>query len=162
MRIFSLIAALALLVCFMTPVAQAEMTDMPVVRLQSLDKITARTMTFDARVGSTIKFGPLYIRIQSCRKAPPMEQPEAASFLQIWEIDLKTDEPEWLFSGWMFASSPGLSAMNHPVYDVWVIDCLPGKDGEETIENTEKKEQKNSSKQDEAIENKIEKEILTD
>lgn len=115
--------------------ATEKMDDYPVVKLQSLDKGTARTMTFEARVGHTIKFGPLYIRVQACRKAPPIEQPESAAFLQIWEIT-KEKKPKWVFSGWMFASSPSLSAMDHPLYDVWVIDCLNQKDGQEATEET--------------------------
>lgn len=99
------------------------MIDMPMVKLRSLDKITARTMTFKANVGSTIKFGSLYIKAQACRKSTPIEKPEAASFLQVWEIDNK-DKALWIFSGWMFASSPGLSSMDHPIYDIWVLDCL--------------------------------------
>ena len=108
--------------------ARAEMTDYPIIKLQSLDKITARTMTFEARVGSTVKFGPLYIKIRSCRKAPPIETPESAAFLQIWEVTPK-NESKWVFSGWMFASSPALSPMDHPIYDVWVLDCLEEKTG---------------------------------
>lgn len=100
------------------------MRDLPVVKLQSLDKITARTTTFEAKVGTTIQFGPLYIRVQSCRKSDPIVKPESASFLQIWEVVPETGKSEWVFSGWMFASSPALSAMDHPVYDVWVLDCL--------------------------------------
>lgn len=99
--------------------------DYPIVRLQSLDKGTARTMTFEARVGATIKFGPIYVKTRACRKPPVAEKPEAAAFLQVWENDVKTEEPHWVFSGWMFASSPALSAMDHPIYDVWVLDCLP-------------------------------------
>ncbi len=106
-----------------SPHAYAEMTDYPFVKLRSLDKVTARTMTFDARVGSTTKFGSIYIQPKSCKKPDLQERPEAASFLQIWEIS-NTQESKWIFSGWMFASSPSLSAMDHPVYDVWVIDCI--------------------------------------
>lgn len=118
-------AVLAVLAAGAHP-ARADLVDMPVVKLQSLDKITARTMIFEARVGNTVKFGPLYIKIRACRKAPPIEQPEAAAFLQVWEVTPQ-EEAKWVFSGWMYASSPGLSAMNHPVYDVWVIDCLERK-----------------------------------
>ncbi len=102
----------------------------PTIRLRSLDKITARTLTFDAQVGSVIKFGDIYIKILTCRKPPPVEKTEAAAFLQIWQVDKVKDQSRWIFSGWMFASSPALSGMDHPVYDVWVIDCL-GKDPEE-------------------------------
>lgn len=117
--------------------SHAAMEDFPVVRLQSLDKITARTMVFEARVGSTVKFGPLYIRTRACRKSPPIEKPEAAAFLQIWQVSPK-EEPEWVFSGWMFASSPALSAMDHPVYDVWVLDCLERKSSEQPPPETGK------------------------
>ena len=101
---------------------ESSMIDMPVVKLRSLDKISARTKVFEANVGSTVKFGSLYIRVQACRKAPPIEQPESAAFLQVWQLD-KEENPVWVFSGWMFASSPGLSSMDHPIYDVWVLDC---------------------------------------
>ncbi|MCF8496043.1 MAG: DUF2155 domain-containing protein [Alphaproteobacteria bacterium] len=112
------------------------MIDYPVVRLRSLDKITARTRTFEAEVGSTVQFGALHVKIRACRKASPIDQPESAAFLQIWEIKgpeetlpseqaaPTLDKAEWVFSGWMFASSPGLSPMDHPIYDVWVLDCL--------------------------------------
>src|SRR5690606_39209743 len=65
----------------------------------------------------------LFIKIRACRKADPIEAPESAGFLQIWEVG-PDEKAKWVFSGWMFASSPALSAMDHPVYDVWVIDCL--------------------------------------
>jgi len=100
-----------------------EMRDHKIVRLRALDKVTARTQTFEAHVGKTLQFGSLYIKARSCRKTAPIEKPEAASFLQIWDYDTE-DKPQWAFSGWMFASSPALSAMEHPIYDVWVLDCL--------------------------------------
>lgn len=99
----------------------------PIAQLRMLDKTTARNVTFEAKVGSTLKFGTLYIRTQSCRKSSPVEQPESAAFLQIWEVPFDENpdkQSEWVFSGWMYASSPALSAMDHPVYDVWVIDCI--------------------------------------
>lgn len=128
-----LLATLFLCLFLLAGPARAEMDEYPVVKLRSLDKISARTMTFEARVGSTVKFGPIYIKIQTCRKAPPIEPPEAAAFLQIWEVTPQ-EEARWIFSGWMFGSSPALSSMDHPVYDVWLIDCLPYKTGEEPVE----------------------------
>ena len=110
-----------------TNAAFADMTEEPVVKLQALDKVSARTVTFDAHVGATVKFGSVYIKPQACRKASPLDQPEAAAFLQIWEVTPKTTQSHWVFSGWMFASSPALSAMDHPIYDVWVLDCVEAK-----------------------------------
>ena len=90
--------------------------------LQGLDKVTARISTIEAPLGRTVVFGTLRITAQACHKRPPEEPPESTAFLDI--VDLKPDQaPEPLFTGWMFASSPALSALEHPVYDVWVIDC---------------------------------------
>lgn len=119
-RLFASVFSLALLTA--SP-AFAVMEDYPSVKLQGLDKSVGRTVTFEAKVGSTIQYGPLYIKIQACRKAPPIETPESAAFLQVWEVPPGEEKSEWSFSGWMFASSPALSAMDHPVYDVWVLEC---------------------------------------
>ncbi len=90
--------------------------------LQGLDKVTARISTIRAPVGSTVRFGSLEIVTRTCVKRPPEEPPESAAFLDI--RDVKPGEaPLRIFSGWMFASSPALSALEHPVYDVSVVDC---------------------------------------
>ena len=101
--------------------------------MQGLDKITARISTFNAPIDREVAFGTLRIVVRACRKRPPEEPPESAAFLEIREA--RAGEPEvQLFTGWMFASSPALNALEHPVYDVWVIDCrasapdsLPGR-----------------------------------
>ena len=111
-----------LMILFATPALSA-MTDYPQVRLRSLDKMTARTMTFDAKVGTTVKFGSLYIKVLACQKPDVQERPDSAAFLQIWETTLEGTS-RWIFSGWMFGASPALSAMDHPIYDVWVMDCM--------------------------------------
>lgn len=90
--------------------------------LQGLDKVTGRVMTIEAPVGAPVHFGTLEIIVRTCRKRPPEEQPESAAFLDVWEI--RTGEAaSSLFRGWMFASTPALSALEHPVYDIWVLDC---------------------------------------
>ncbi len=127
--------ALAGMVLCAAPV-RAMMEDYPKVVLKGLDKSTARTTTLEAKVGETFQYGPLHIRIQACRKNPPIETPESAAFIQIWEVPPETGKSEWVFSGWMFASSPALSAMDHPVYDIWVIDCA-GKEPEKAEKTAE-------------------------
>ena len=93
-----------------------------VVVLQGLDKVTARTDTFEVPVGSAHQFGTLEITVHHCWKAPPEEPPENKAFLEI--VDIRPDrEPTTVFTGWMFSSSPALNALEHPVYDVWVKDC---------------------------------------
>ena len=101
-------------------VANAEKFEIAV--LQALDKVTARVSTVSAPVGRTVHFGTLEIIARTCDKRPPEEPPESAAFLDISEI--RTGESAVnVFRGWMFASNPALSAMEHPVYDVWVLDC---------------------------------------
>ncbi len=91
--------------------------------LQGLDKVTARISTFPVSTAEEVRFGTLSIRVRACYKTPPTEPPESTAFLEI--TDMRPGEaPVALFSGWMFASSPALSALEHPVYDIWVVDCM--------------------------------------
>jgi hypothetical protein len=94
-----------------------------VVRLGTLEKVTARVSHLDVAVGETRRFGTLAITAAACFEAAPTEPPESAAFLEITDR-LGAEVPEEVFSGWMFASSPALSALEHAVYDVWVVDCL--------------------------------------
>jgi len=104
---------------FALPAAAAPMD---IAVLQGMDKVTARVSTIEAPVGEVVKFGALEIIARNCDKRPPEETPESAAFLDIWEVH-QGEAAVSLFRGWMFASSPALSAMEHPVYDVWVLDC---------------------------------------
>lgn len=102
--------------------APAQATAYDRVVLQGLDKVTARVTTIEAQIGEVVKFGTLEIVARYCDKRPPEETPESAAFLDIWEN--RPGEPSVsLFRGWMFASSPALNALEHPVYDIWVLDC---------------------------------------
>jgi hypothetical protein len=106
----------------------AQAIPMDTVVLQGLDKITARVSTIDVPVGGTVEFGALKITARACDKHPPEETPEAAAFLEV--VEVKPDEkPVLRFSGWMFASSPALSALEHPVYDLIVLDCVNKSSG---------------------------------
>lgn len=90
--------------------------------LQGLDKVTAQITTLTVPIGGSASFGTLTIHLRACVPSKPDEAPEAAAFLEI--VDIRPDqEPVPVFSGWMFASSPALSALEHPVYDIWVKAC---------------------------------------
>ena len=93
-----------------------------VALLQGLDKITARVSKFEAQVDTPALFGTLSIRVRDCEKNPPEETPESAAFVEIDEMR-SGQSSNRLFSGWMFASSPALSALEHPVYDIILLDC---------------------------------------
>ena len=111
--------AISFAMSFSRPAA-AERYDTAV--LQGLDKVTARVVRINAPVGQTVKFGTLEIIARTCDKRPPEDPPESAAFLDIWEVR-RGDPAASIYRGWMYASSPALAAMEHPVYDVWVLDC---------------------------------------
>ena len=105
--------------------------------LQALDKVTARVYTLKAPLGEVVRFGTLEIIARSCDKRPPEETPESTAFLDIWET--RYGEPTVsVFRGWMFASTPALSALEHPVYDVWVLGCEDELNGETPKEPAKK------------------------
>jgi len=119
--------------------AAAQETERLGAILQGLDKTTARVSTIEAPLDRPARFGTLQIVARACHKKPPTETPESTAFLEI--VDIRPDSPAIpVFTGWMFASSPAVSAMEHPVYDVWVVDCRaiappvePGELGEPEI-----------------------------
>ncbi|MFA4993762.1 MAG: DUF2155 domain-containing protein [Bdellovibrionales bacterium] len=91
--------------------------------VRALDKMTARVEEIELPVGKTVHFGALSIVTKTCRTTLPEETPpESAAFLEVSETKVGAQEGA-IFKGWMFASSPALSAMEHPVYDIWVIGC---------------------------------------
>ncbi|MFG1393761.1 DUF2155 domain-containing protein [Xanthobacter agilis] len=87
-----------------------------------LDKITGRTTSFDVPIGETAQFGSLQVTPRVCYTRPANETQNTTSFTEVNEVTLK-GEAKRIFTGWMFASSPGLHGVEHPVYDVWLIGC---------------------------------------
>lgn len=93
------------------------------VLLRGVDKVTGRTSTMTADIGEPALFGNLTILVQKCLKKPPEETPENAAFLTIEEMN-RDGVQDVVFNGWMFSSNPALSAMEHPIYDIWVLECM--------------------------------------
>jgi hypothetical protein len=106
-----------------------------------LDKITGRTITFDVAINETVQFGALQVTPRVCYTRPPTEAPNTDSFVKVDEVTLQGDVKQ-IFSGWMFAASPGLNAVEHPVYDVWLIDCKGGGAATASAEPGDSKNQK--------------------
>jgi hypothetical protein len=115
-------ALLLAALCTGRTAAAADMIEQPIAQLQGLDKTTARISKFDAPVGAELHFGTLSILVRTCQRAPPEATPENAAFLEIFETR-PGEQKQKLFSGWMFSSSPALSALEHPVYDVNLLEC---------------------------------------
>ncbi len=97
----------------------------PTAVFAGLDKITGRITTFDVAINETVQFGALQVTPRVCYTRPPTETQNTDAFVQVDEITLQ-GEVKRIFSGWMFAASPGLHAVEHPIYDVWLTDCKGG------------------------------------
>lgn len=106
--------------------ALAQTSAAPIVNqiavFSGLDKISASITSFEVRVDSAVRFGTLIIRPRACYTRPPIEPPKTTSFVEIDEVQVD-DTTKRIFTGWMFADNPGLSGVEHPVYDVWLKDC---------------------------------------
>ena len=121
--------ALALLVAasLMAAPAAAETISNPIAAFSGLDKITGRITNFDVYIDETVQFGALQITPRVCYTRPPTETQRTSVFLEVDQVSLKGGTQR-IFSGWMFADSPALNAIDHPVYDIWLVDCKQQSD----------------------------------
>jgi len=107
--------------------ADAARIENPVAVFSGIDKITGRITTFDVYVGETVQFGALQVTPRVCYSRDETEPPKTTTFVEVDEITLDR-KIRRLFTGWMFADSPGLNAVDHAVYDVWLKDCKQESD----------------------------------
>ena len=114
-----LFSAAAILLSFP---AHAERVENPIAVFAGLDKITGLTTTFEVKIGEEKRFGGLLVKPDICYSRPVTEEPKTTSFVEVDEVE-SNDRRKRIFSGWMFAESPGLNAVEHPVYDVWLTGC---------------------------------------
>src|SRR5215469_7840690 len=98
----------------------------PTAIFSGLDKITGRIISFDVAINETVQFGALQVTPRVCYSRPPTETPNTDAFVEVDEVTLQ-GEIKRIFTGWMFAASPGLHAVEHPIYDVWITDCKGGQ-----------------------------------
>ena len=115
-------AALCAFVAFASAPARAERISNPVAEFTGIDKITGRIITFDVYINETVQFGALQVTPRICYSRPVTEEPKTNSFVEVDEITLDR-KIRRIFTGWMFAESPGLNAVEHAVYDVWLKSC---------------------------------------
>jgi len=107
--------------------ATAETLANPVAQFSGLDKITGRITTFDVYINETVQFGALQITPRACYTRPPTETQRTTVFVEVDQVNL-SGKIERIFTGWMFADSPALNAIDHAVYDIWLLDCKQGSD----------------------------------
>ncbi|MEZ5844922.1 MAG: DUF2155 domain-containing protein [Hyphomicrobiaceae bacterium] len=105
--------------------ASAQRIDNPVAVFAALDKVTATIKTLEVPLGQTEKYGSLRVTPRVCYTRAPTDPPKTSTFVEVVEVGLDGQQTR-LFSGWMFAESPGLNAVEHPVFDVWLTGCKGG------------------------------------
>ncbi len=105
-----------------SPAAQAERLSNPIAVFAGLDKITGITTTFEIPIGEERRFGGLIVKPDACYSSPITEEPKTTGFVQVDQLDA-SNARKTIFSGWMFAESPGLNAVEHAIYDVWLTGC---------------------------------------
>lgn len=123
MRALALVFAAMLLV---VPAA-AETISNPIAAFTGLDKITGRITSFDVYVGETVQFGALQMTPRACYSRTATETQRTSVFLEVDQVSLKGGTQR-VFTGWMFADSPALNAIDHPVYDIWLVECKQTSD----------------------------------
>jgi hypothetical protein len=115
----------ALLALAMPGAALADKISNPIAVFNGLDKITGRIISFEVAINETVQFGALQITPRVCYSRPPTDAPQTDTFAQIDEID-ELKQTKRIFSGWMFADSPGLHGVEHPIFDIWLTACKGG------------------------------------
>ena len=120
------LAAFVAILALISP-ALAETIANPVAQFSGLDKITGRITTFDVYVNETVQFGALQITPRACYTRPPTETQRTSVFVEVDQVNL-SGKIERIFTGWMFADSPALNAIDHAVYDIWLLDCKQSSD----------------------------------
>lgn len=123
----SLFAIAGTVLLSMTAAADAARITNPVAVFSGIDKITGRITTFDVYIGETVQFGALQVTPRVCYSRDDTEAPKTDTFVEVDEITLDR-KIRRIFTGWMFADSPGLNAVEHPVYDVWLNSCKAKSD----------------------------------
>lgn len=119
------LAASAVATLVATGPAQADRIKNPTAVFAGLDKITGRIISFEVAVDETVQFGALQLTPRVCWTRPPTEAPQTDSFVEVDEVTFN-NEYRRIFTGWMYAASPGLSGVEHAIYDVWLTDCKGG------------------------------------
>lgn len=120
-RLASACLAVVIAAACTTPAA-AQRIDNAVAVFAALDKVTARISKLEIKLNDSVRFGALKVTPRVCYTRAPTEPPKTTTFVEVDEIQLDGKEKR-IFTGWMFADSPGLNAVEHPVFDVWLTEC---------------------------------------
>ncbi len=125
-KINKLISETALCAVLSCHAAMAEDINTNIAQMQAMDKITGKVSVIEAPVNGEVNFGSFSIVVRSCKTKPAEETPENKAFVDVVD-NYNSEKPVNIFRGWMFSSSPAVNAVEHPIYDVWLLKCIQGK-----------------------------------
>ncbi len=146
---------------FLCTASQVMATEIPTnaALMQAMDKVTGRVNKITVSVNSKISFGDFSLVLRSCKKRPAEETPENFAFVDVTDKSFGTDEYN-IFRGWIVSSTPGINAIEHPIYDVWLLECIDTDvDASKLMSEEELKERDNLPAKD-AIQSKATPEII--
>lgn len=134
---FAVVFIMAMSHLYFSSLANAQKIENPITVFAALDKVTARISPLEITIGETVRFGALTVTPRVCYSRPPTEPPLTSAFVEVDEVKL-SGEKQRIFTGWMFAQSPGLHAVEHPVFDVWLTNCKTDvpEQSAESLENS--------------------------
>lgn len=132
-KINKLLAPAVVLAALSAP-ASAKEIETNTAKLQAMDKITGRVNVIEAPVNAAVRFGSFSIVVRACKTRPPEETPDNYAFVDVVDIG-QDNQQQNIFKGWMISSSPALNAVEHPIYDVWLLQCLNTKVDKSTLLN---------------------------
>jgi len=120
-----LLALVASLMISLTATNTAHAERYPIAVFSGLDKVSADVTQFEAPLNKPVRYGSLEVVVYACHKKPPEELPQTSVYLEVRQVSIETQQvdPAPIFKGWMFAESPGLNGLEHPVYDIWPNTC---------------------------------------
>ena len=94
------------------------------IKLKVLDKVSSKNTELEFKIGDTIKYKNLQIKALKCKNSEFDDDPEITAYLQVIDLNKSDNDEVFVFNGWSFASSPSINPFDHPVYDLWIIECL--------------------------------------
>ena len=94
------------------------------IKLKVLDKVSSKNTELEFKIGDTIKYKNLQIKALKCKNSEFDDDPEITAYLQVIDLNKSDNDEVFIFNGWSFASSPSINPFDHPVYDLWIIECL--------------------------------------
>ena len=94
------------------------------IKLKVLDKVSSKNTELEFKIGDTIKYKNLQIKVLKCKNSEFDDDPEITAYLQVIDLNKSDNDEVFVFNGWSFASSPSINPFDHPVYDLWIIECI--------------------------------------